>query len=272
MGLDPAAVGRRGRTTRISWDERDSALYALGIGAGRDPVDPIELPFALGRAAYPAMAMALAVAGGDRPAFGEYDRARLVHGGQELEVHAPLPVAGAAVLDCEIVAIEDAGRHGLVTWEVRAVGADDGAPLFTSRSTGLLIEGAVGAPPARPPRPAPSGPPSLELPLPTDPAQALLYRLSGDRNPLHSDPDVAARGGFPRPILHGLATLGAAVRLLTRGAEYHLVAVSTRFRAAVLPGSELTVRVWRDATAELRFDALDEDGRAVLDRGRALLR
>jgi acyl dehydratase len=203
--------------------------------------------------------------------FGEYDRARLVHGGQELELHGPIPAEGSASLDCEIVAIEDAGRHGLVTWEVRAAGAD-GAPLFTSRSTGLLIDGAVGAPPARPPRPAPSGPPSLELPLPTDPAQALLYRLSGDRNPLHADPDAAARGGFPRPILHGLATLGAAVRLLTRGVEDDLVAVSTRFRAAVLPGSALTVRVWRDATAELRFDALDEDGRAVLDRGWARLR
>lgn len=269
MGLDLTSIGRRGRTTTWNWDARDAAVYALGIGAGQDPTDPFELPYATEQAAYPTMAMAIGVAGADRPPFGDIDRSRFLHSGQELLMHARMPLQGTVSLDCEISEIHDVGSGALVVW--RTDGRVAGEPLFTMRSTGFLVGGGGfgGSRPPREPDTVPSGSPDREAILPTTPAQALLYRLSGDRNPLHSDPEAAARGGFERPILHGLAVLGAACRVILRDRAAELRALRARFTAPVYPGDTLRVRVWEASDPRAwAFQVLRSDGRVVLDRGR----
>lgn len=268
MGLDRGAIGRRGRTTSLTWTARDSAIYALGIGAGGDPQDMIELPYATERAAYPMMAMAIGVDGADRPRFGDIDRSKFVHSAQELVLHGPLPLAATTQLECQITGIHDVGSGALVTWDTTGTLADE--PLFTMRSTGFLIGGGRfgGDPPPPDAWVAPTTPPDQELPLPTSPSQALLYRLSGDRNPLHADPRTAEHGGFSRPILHGLAALAATARVILRGNVDGLRKLSARFTAPVYPGDSLIVRVWRtDEPDAFAFQVAGPDGRLVLDRG-----
>lgn len=269
MGLDLQSVGRRGTATSWSWTERDAALYALGIGAGQNPLDPDELPFVCERSVYPTMALAIGVAGGDRPGFGTIDRSRFVHSAQTLEIHRPLPLAGTATLECDIVGIHDVGSGALVSWRTSA--EIDGAPLFTMVSTGFLIGGGGfgGEQPAADGWTEPEGPPDLDVPMPTTAQQALVYRLSGDRNPLHSDPATARRGGFARPILHGLSVLGGAVRVLFGARAGDLRRLGARFTAPVLPGDMLRVHGWSRPDG-IAFRVLDDAGRTVVDRGEAI--
>jgi acyl dehydratase len=274
MGLDADLVGRRGRTTRSSWSARDAALYALGIGAGHDPADLDELRFvaegtiAGPQAVYPMMAMAIGVDGADRPSFGDIDRSRFLHAEERLTLHAPLPLEATIELDCEAVELVDKGSGALVGWETRGR-LVDGAALFTLRSSGFL-RGAGGFA-HRPGTSSRWGPPRAApdavLPLVTRPEQALIYRLSGDRNPLHSDPGTAMRGGYDRPILHGLSLLGSAARVILGSTASDLRELEARFTAPVLPGEELSVRVWSTG-AESVFQVVTADGRVALDRGR----
>lgn len=272
MGLDPDSVGRRGATTTMTWTARDAALYALGIGAGHDPEDAVELPFVREEAAYPMMALALGVAGADRPSFGGIDRARFVHSAQVLRMHRPLPLEGTVTLDCDIVGINEVGSGGLVSW--RTSGAHGGQALFSMVATGFLIGGG-GFGGERPPADEwsePEGVPDTVLKLPTSSQQALVYRLSGDRNPLHSDPDTARRGGFERPILHGLSLLGAVARVLLRSRVQGLRLLRARFTAPVYPGETIMVHAWGDPTDErVAFRAFGPSGRMVLDRGEVVV-
>ncbi|MDF2443980.1 MAG: hypothetical protein JWR01_2183, partial [Subtercola sp.] len=214
------------------------------------------------------------VEGADRPSFGEYDRTRFVHGSQTLDLHGPLPSAGEVELDCEITGLADKGSGALITWTTTAV--LEGSLLFTSAASGFLVgAGGFGADSPEPlagTRPSavrhlPEGPPHRVLPMATRAEQALLYRLSGDRNPLHSDPETAVRGGFTRPILHGLCVLGSAARVVLGDSVDSLTHLEARFTAPVLPGDELSVQSWEpDARIHL-FRASGPGGARVLDRG-----
>ena len=174
-----------------------------------------------------------------------------------------------------VTEVLDKGSGALVRTEAEAVDSETGAPLAsTVRSLFLGGEGGFGgARGAQAPTPVPGRAPDHEVTYRTGVAQALLYRLTGDRNPLHSDPAFAARGGFDRPILHGMCTYGYTARALVatvcEGEPGRLTAMNARFTRPVVPGRALTVSVWRDG--DVVFFRTAVDGEVVLDRGTAEL-
>ncbi|MDP3968720.1 MAG: MaoC/PaaZ C-terminal domain-containing protein [Nocardioides sp.] len=281
MPVDPSRVGTTVGPWEVTWTERDSLLYALAVGAGQQ--DPLaELVFTtensdgVEQQVVPSFAVVLGFGVGI-PDVGEYDPTRAVHAEQEMYLPGPLPAAGGAQATVTVVDIWDKGRDAIVWTETTLVEVGTERLLARCR-TGAFLGGAGGFGGERgstsgwelPERAA-----DLEVTVPTRPEQALLYRLTGDRNPLHSDPVFAARGGFPRPILHGLCTYGYTARLLINefaGGDADLLAsMAGRFTRPVLPGDALTVRAWREGDAIL-FRTLNEAGDPVLDRGVFILR
>jgi acyl dehydratase len=237
---------------------QDCALYALSLGCGQDPMDESELRFVTegpAMRALPTMAVVLGYPGfwlAD-PATG-VDALRLVHGEQAVEIHAPLPVEGEVIGRSRVTAIVDrgAGKGALLYTERVILDAATGAKLATLEQTTFLRgDGGYGGPsgPVRKPAPEPEGEPAIVLDLPTRPEIALLYRLNGDHNPLHSDPGVAAKAGFPRPILHGLATFGVVGRALLKavcgGDPARFGRMACRFSAPVYPGETIRTEIWR---------------------------
>jgi len=177
-----------------------------------------------------------------------------------------------------VTGIYDKGSGALVASENVAVDAATGAKLVTSRS-GAFIRGEGGFGGERGPSDRwlrPERPPDHRVVLPTRPEQALLYRLSGDRNPLHADPKFAARGGFSRPILHGLCTYGftgrALLHTLCGSDPAQFLSMSGRFSRPVLPGDTLVVSIWREDGDSALFQTATEDGTVVIDHGRMRLR
>ncbi|MGG5811554.1 MaoC/PaaZ C-terminal domain-containing protein [Falsiroseomonas sp. CW058] len=264
---------------------QDTALYALSLGCGQDPMDAEALRFVTegpAMQALPTMAVVLGYPGFwlRDPATG-VDALRLVHGEQAVEIHAPLPVEGEVVGRSRVTGIVDRGEgKGALLYTERVIlDAATGARLATLEQTTFLRgDGGYGGPPGpvRKPAPEPEGAPDLAVELPTRPEMALLYRLNGDHNPLHSDPAVAARAGFPRPILHGLATFGLVGRALLRGAcggdPARFGRMECRFSAPVFPGETIRTEIWlRDGAAAFRAVAA-ERGIAVIGNGVLRLR
>lgn len=279
MALDQTLVGVTSDPVEKTWDSKDVMLYALGLGAGAD--DPLqELEFTTENTAgvdlkvLPTYAVLAAQGGGGRK-FGDFDPAKLVHAEQGFELHAPLPVDGRVSITSAITGMYDKGKGALVTTEARAVDAETGKHLITSRS-GVFIVGEGGFGGDRGPSDtwaAPEGEPDHVVRYQTRPDQALIYRLSGDRNPLHADPDFAARGGFPRPILHGLCTYGftgrALLHALCGSDPERFDSMYGRFSRPVMPGDELVTSIWRDGDGSALFRTATGDGTVVIDRGRA---
>jgi acyl dehydratase len=279
MALDGSIVGvTRGPWTR-SWTADDAALYALAVGAGAlDPTAELAVTtdgaIAGPQLALPTFAIVLAQFGGPQADLTGVDLTQLLHAEQSLTLHRPLPVAGTVGLTSTVTDLFDKGSGALLVTSTTGVDTADSKPLFTTRSS-VFLRGAGGFGGERGPSvtfTAPDRPADAELRFPTAPNQALLYRLTGDRNPLHADPAFAAAGGFDRPILHGLATYGITVRLLLNefcdGDPTRLSAVEGRFTKPVTPGDELVVSAWRDGDAVV-FRTANGDGDVVLDRGRA---
>lgn len=256
------------------------ALYALSVGLGQDPLDPVQLSYVeLNRPlqVLPTMAIVLASPGfwlAD-PATG-VDISKVLHGEQSLRMHRALPAQAEVVgtTSCERVIDKGAGGAALIytrtRLEERATGilyAEMGSTTFIRDAGGFGGEpGPVNPLPAEP-----HGNPIAQVVVPTRPEQALWYRLNGDYNPIHADPEVARSGGFERPILHGLCTLGIAcqsvLRALAGGRATALKELSVRFRAPVLPGDTIVTDIWADGAFRSR---VQERGTVVL-AGRALL-
>jgi acyl dehydratase len=277
MPLNMEAVGRSFGPSETSWSSKDALLYALGVGAGQD--DPLaELEFTtensheVTQKVLPTFGVIVVMRGGPRQSLGDFNRAMLVHAEQALTLHRPLPVEGRASITSTLSGIYDKGSGALVVTETTATDASDGQPLLSTTSSAFIRgEGGFGGdrgPSATWERPERE--PDRVAAAQTRPDQALLYRLSGDRNPLHSDPAFAARAGFPRPILHGLCTYGVTGRLLLHslcGSDpARFRSMRARFSRPVLPGARLTVSMWVDGTCA-KFQTTDDDGQVVIDHG-----
>jgi acyl dehydratase len=238
--------------------ERDTILYALAIGCGGQGADPTDLRFVYedGLVAFPTMAMVLAYPGfWLRNVHAGFDWRHLLHGEESMHLCAPLPATGAVTGTTRIAEVYDkgAGRDAILVTERALTEAATGTRLATVRST-ILLRGAGGfGGPTGPPGQAagcPGGPAQHVVDIPTSAQAALIYRLSGDTNPLHVDPAVATRAGFPRPILHGLCTIGVAARAVVSacfgGDPRALRRFGARCSAPFFPGETLRVEIWSE--------------------------
>ena len=278
MPLAPDLEGTQCEPVHVAWARDDVLLYAVAVGSGgEDPTTELALTTENTEGVRTAVLPSFAevVTRNAQVELGDVDHSRLVHAEQSFRLAGPLPVEGRARVTATVTEVLDKGSGALVRTEARAVDAETGAPLAsTVRSVFLGGEGGFGgARGAQVPTTVPDRAPDHEVTYRTGVAQALLYRLTGDRNPLHSDPAFAARGGFDRPILHGMCTYGYTARALVAtvcdGAPDRLVAMDARFTRPVVPGRALTVSVWRDGDAVSFRTAVD--GEVVLDRGTAEL-
>jgi len=267
-----------------SYNARDCWLYALGLNIGADPVDPDALRHVAGDPPEPVVTMPMMLARLGPwmrdPAVG-IDYRRIVVGEVALRLHAPLPAATTVRGEHRVLRVTDKGegRGALVTVLRELTDAASGRLLaefeqvtFCRGDGGFAADGRHDPAPSVEPWQAPDRVPDAVVPLPTAPQQALIFRLSGDMNPLHSDPEVARRAGFQRPILHGLATMGMVGHALDQfsrsaGGE-RLHAMRARLAAPVIPGDTLRLDVWEDAGGSL-FRAVDSAGREVVGLGRA---
>jgi acyl dehydratase len=261
-----------------SWEERDVLLYALGVGAGQaDPLRELELTTenSAGKELHvlPTFGVLLTQ---DTIGMGtlDADPTMAVHAEQALTLHRPLPVQGAAHVTARVVECLDKGSGALVATEAVAADPHTEEPFLSTRSA-VFVRGAGGFGGPRggtAPADLPARPPDATFGAGTRPDQALLYRLSGDRNPLHTDPEFSLRGGFDRPILHGLATYGITGRILFNalcGSDpKRFRAIAGRFTAPVFPGQQLVIKVWADGGDSFRFQTETADRVVVLDRGR----
>jgi acyl dehydratase len=249
-------MGLKREGDRFSYTDRETMLYAIGIGMGADPMDTNELAFVFEKQTLktvPTMATVLTRV----PLLKDcgYDYTKVVHGEQRLTLHRPLPAQGELIADARVTAAYDKGpgKGAVIYVETAVRSAVDGKPMFTLLgSTFARGDGGFGGP-------AGSGPAPHEIPgrkadatatIATRKDQALLYRLNGDRNPLHADPDLAKRVGFPAPILHGLCTYGVACRAILQSiASYdhaRITAFDVRFSSPVYPGESIATDIWVD--------------------------
>ena len=266
------------------YDAARTILYALGVGAGVDPLDVTQLPYVYERKLkiLPSQSSVLLYPGPwlTEPAVGA-NYGKVLHGEQGVVFERPLKPTATVRGEYEVLGVDDKGtdKGAIVFFEKRILDDTDGALICRVRSTYFLRgDGGCGSwgrvlepPPALPERA-----PDKAIDIPTIPRQALIYRLSGDYNPLHADPEVAAKAGFARPILHGLCSYGIAclalVRELCDNDPERLVELYTRFSKPVLPGETIRLELFREADV-WRFRArVVERNEIVLDRGLARIK
>jgi acyl dehydratase len=275
MPLNPDAVGTESEPQQASWTSKDALLYAVGIGAGTDELAfTTENTSGVDQQVVPTFPVVIGWgAGSVMRNIGSFNPAMLVHGQQAVTLHRPIPVEGTVTITGKLVAMYDKGKAAVVVSETGAVLADSGEPLYTSTSSVFIRgEGGWGGErgPSGPQNVPPDRSPDHQVTYQTSPDQALIYRLSGDRNPLHSDPAFAAMGGFDRPILHGLCSYGFTGRALLHTlcgsdpARFHHI--EARFASPVLPGEALTVSMWETDPGQAVFVTSVGD-RAVIDQG-----
>lgn len=241
---------------RQAYAKRDTILYALGVGLGRDPLDLADLDYLLEDRlrALPSFAVTLGAVGMwiREPRFG-VDFAKLVHYEQAATFHAPLPPAAEIVGRARVASVRDRGegRGAIVTVE-REIRDAASEMLFCALTQTLLLRadgGFGGAPPPHVASRIPEREPDARASFVTEPRAALIYRLSGDWNPLHSDPEAGRRAGFDRPILHGLASYaiaGVAVARACGLAPERITGLDCRFSGVVFPGDTLDFKIWRE--------------------------
>ncbi|BAO91910.1 MaoC family dehydratase [Caballeronia cordobensis] len=269
---------------------RDSQVYALGLGLGADPLDAGQLRYVYegsdGQSlrALPTMANVLAYPGfWAREADTGITWQKILHAEQEIRIHAPLPASGRINGTTRITGLWDKGPgKGAFLQQTREIAdAQTGRLLATVVQLSLLrgdggfgAGGSAGAPPA--PHAMPDGAPDHVCDLATPEQLALIYRLSGDLNPLHADPAVAAAAGFARPILHGMALMGVAAHAVLRTVldydDARFAGMRVRFTAPAWPGDTLRTEMWmRGSTVSLRVTAVERNA-VVLNNARVDLR
>ena len=273
MPINPEATGLKGEPKRRSWSSTDALLYAIGVGASTD-----ELAFTTENTkdtpqqVLPTMAVILGGGGVPFDKIGTFNAALMLHGAQKIELFDTIPTDGEIESTGEIGAILDKGKGASVELISDSVNLATGKPLFRNTMTAFFRgEGGFGG----------ERGPASEFVLPDRKAdhevryetrvdQTLTYRLSGDRNPLHSDPSFAQMGGFDRPILHGLCTYGFTGRALLHticgGDPTRFKSMEGRFSKPVMPGDDLVVSMWSDGDRTL-FQTKNQDDVVVFDQG-----
>lgn len=276
MPIDAAkAVAAEARSTEIHWGHKDVQLYHLGLGAGVPATDPHELRYTLESKLHVLPSFATVAGAGQGVVGGVFgpgldiDLAAVLHGGQTIELHRPIPVSGTAVSTSRVAAVYDKGKAAILV--LRTEAADGEGPLWTSDAQ-IFVRGEGGfggerGPSSRHELPAREPDKTIEKGIRED--QALLYRLSGDYNPLHADPEFAARAGFDRPILHGLCsygmTLKAVVDTVLGGEVDRVRSYTARFAGVVFPGETLRIRMWQlGSKVQVSVTAVERDDAPVL--------
>ena len=280
MPMNLEAVGGRSEPGNNAWTSKDALLYALGVGAGQADATGFELEFTtensmnIAQRVLPTLPVVVAMGGGaNAPKWGDFDFRMLLHGEQGVTVHGPIPADGEVTTVQRLVGIYDKGKAAVVRLENVSTYLD-GTPAFTTRFAAFIRGeggcGTAGDDIADPPK-VPERSPDHEVSYAVRPDQALLYRLSGDRNPLHSDPELAKFAGFDRPILHGLCTYGFTGRALLHtlcGSDVaKFKSMDNRFSKPVMPGDVLTIRMWITEPGMAQYQTVNQDGTVVIDGG-----
>jgi len=267
---------------QLSYGDTETMLYAQSIGFGRDPLSAKELPYIYEQGkplrTVPSMASVL-VPDMFPPDLG-WDFTQVLHAEQRLQLHRPLPASADLLVNKRIVDIFDRGprRGAMILFEADGRLAMDDTAIFSLGMTVIArgdggFGGVSGSGPA--PHRAPRRDPDLSCQSATRADQALLFRLNGDRNPLHADPQTANSAGFPVPILHGLCTYGVACRAILQTIcdyDYTLIhGFDARFSAPVMPGDTIRTDMWQDGNiVSFRCTAMERDA-IVLRNGKCTL-
>ena len=265
-----------------SYGDTEAMLYAQSIGFGRDPLDPKELNYVYEQnqplQTVPTLASAI-VPDMFPPDLG-WDYSQVLHAEQRLQLHRPLPATADLLLNKRVVDVFDRGptRGAIFLFEVDGRFAKDDTALFTLGATAVArADGGFGGPSGTGPKPyrVPRREPDLRCDSRTRIDQSLLFRLNGDRNPLHADPQFAANAGFDVPILHGLCTYGIACRAILKTIcdyDYTLIeGFDARFSAPVLPGDTITTDMWQDGNIVSFQCSVKERDVVVLRNGKCTL-
>ena len=280
MPIDPKqALGHELPATTHSWNADHVILYHLGVGAGEpDPTDPNELAYTYEQKlkvlpSFGVIPVFTLCAGMTRAPGLRFNPAMLLHGEQEIVLHEPLPPAATVRSTGRIAEIWDKGKGAVVTVAAETT-SDDGRKLCSNRFTAFIRgEGGFGGEPAHA---APEREPDHVLESPTRRSQALLYRLSGDKNPLHADPAFAKLGGFATPILHGLCSYGIVCKAVVDGVlggdVTRVASYGVRFAGVVYPGETLVTSVWNEGGRLVLAARTRERGTPVLANAAITLR
>ncbi|WP_040794218.1 MaoC family dehydratase [Nocardia higoensis] len=279
MPIDPSvALGAELPAREFAWTPSDVQLYHLGLGAGARWTDQAELRYLDDREpqvlpGFATVAQTLHETEPPKVSFPgiDIDLAKVVHAHQEVHVHRPIPAAGKATGTGRVAELWDKGSAAVIVQEHTITGSD-GEPLWTTRSS-IFAKGEGGFGGERGPSTKaelPERDPDLELLIPTLPQQALLYRMLGDRNPLHSDPAFARAAGFPNPILHGLCTYGLVCKAATDNVldsdATRVTGYRARFAGVLYPGETIRARIWRgDGELTIAATAVERDDAPVLN-------
>lgn len=279
----PDILGEISPRRSFSYGAKDAILYALGIGMGEDEA---ALSFVYERELQVVPTAATVLAGGIMPKLTAPDGAQpstldfpeVVHGAQKVLLHRPLKPDDVLFAETKVLSVLDKGPKGAVmTTETTWSDAEDEAVATLVNTIVARADGGFGGPKdgGEPVAPTPDRAPDCTIELTTRPDQALIYRLNGDRNPLHADPEIAAEAGFPRPILHGLCTFGMTCRAVLQVTGYdasRILSHEARFSAPVFPGETLRVDLWIGIHEILFKASIPERGVDVVRNGRTVLR
>jgi len=273
MPINPEAVGAKGQPSRRSWTSKDALLYAVGIGAGTDELQyTTENTKDIDQKVFPTFAVIVGGGGIPMKAAGSFNPTLMVHGEQGIELLSEIPAEGEIESVGECTAIYDKGSAAVLEFTSESKNVATGEVLLRTR-TSLFCRGEGGWGGDRGPSEKilfPDRTPDRQVSYTTREDQALTYRLSGDRNPLHSDPSFSAMGGFEKPILHGLCTYGFTGRGLLNelcdGEAGRFKAMNARVSKPVIPGDTLTVSMWVDGREAL-FRTTNQAGDVVIDQG-----
>ena len=278
MPINPDAVGAVGTPTKRSWTSKDALLYAVGVGAGTDELQfTTENTNELSQKVLPTFAVIIGGGGVPMEQIGSFNPALMVHGEQGIELFGEIPPDGEIESTGKITGIYDKGSAAVVEFESTSTDVATGNPLLKTKMS-MFCRGEGGWGGDRGPSEKirfPDRAPDHQISYTTREDQALTYRLSGDRNPLHSDPSFAAMGGFEVPILHGLCSYGFTGRALLHGPcggdPSKFGAMNARFSKPVIPGDTLTVSMWEEGDRFL-FRTTNQHEDVVIDQGTLTLR